>query len=141
MNAATVKRRRPMAHASCDGLRFRAYCIATATANAPDTKMVMSGSTLRRLAPAHDERRGGDTQNYGTRERHAGRVGTADRPRERGRGDRVTRAGRGECGERIAAQGERGPARDNKERGHRGERGSDSRGVDARTAAGRENQH
>src|SRR6185436_12045331 len=97
MNAATVNNRRPIAHASCDGRRFRAYCIATAAANAPDTKMVTSGSTVRRLAPADDERRRGDTQNYGTREGHAGRVGTGGRPRERGGDDRVARAG---CGER-----------------------------------------
>src|SRR6266540_5633384 len=100
MNAATANRSSPIAHASCDGRRFRAYCIATATANAPDTSVVTSGtSTIRTLAPADDERRGGDTQNYGTRERHAGRVGTAGRPRERGRDDRIARAGGGECGE------------------------------------------
>src|SRR6185295_15369581 len=120
MNAATVKRRRPIAQASCDGRRFRAYCIATATANAPDTKMVMSGSTVRRLAPADDERRRGDTQNYGTRERHAGRVGTADRPRERGRDDRVPRAGRGERGEHVAAQEECGCTCDDEEQCHSG---------------------
>src|SRR6185295_3753317 len=120
MNAATVNSRRPIAHASCDGRRFRAYCIATASANAPDTKMVMSGSTVRRLAPADDERRPGDTQNYGTRERNAGRVGTADRPRERGRDDRVTRAGPGERGEHVAAQNECGSAGDDEERCHSG---------------------
>jgi len=46
MNAATVKSRRPTAHASCDGRRLRAYCSATAIANAPDTSAVTSGSTL-----------------------------------------------------------------------------------------------
>src|SRR4030095_16999469 len=101
MNAATANRRSPIAHASCDGRRFRAYCIATA--NAPDTSVVTSGtSTVWTLAPADDERRGGDTQNYGTRERDSGRLGTAARPRERGRDDRIACAGSGERGEHIA---------------------------------------
>src|SRR6266540_4830932 len=111
MNAATAKRKRPIAHASCDGRRFRAYCIATATANAPETSVVMSGtSTIWRLAPADDERRGGDTQNYGTRERHSGRVDAPGRPRERGGDDRIARACCGERGEHIAPQYERGRA-------------------------------
>src|SRR5258705_10409176 len=106
MSAATVNSERPMAHASCDGRRLRAYCIATATANAPDTKMVMSGSTNASLAAADDERRGDDTQNYGSHERDTRRLSAAGRPRERGRDDRVARSCRGERGEHVAPQGE-----------------------------------
>src|SRR6185503_10505052 len=141
MNAATVNSTRPMAHASCDGRRLRAYCIATATAYAPETKTVMSGSTDRRLAPADEERRRDDTQNYGTREWYTGRVGTAGRPHERRRDDRVAGAGRGERGEHIAAQDECGRASAHEDHRHGGERDGERDGVEARTTGGREKQH
>src|SRR6266849_1866827 len=70
MNAATVNNSRPMAQASCEGRRLRRYWSATATANAPDTSAVTSGSTTPRLASANDERPRDDTQDCGTYDQH-----------------------------------------------------------------------
>src|SRR6266540_3989970 len=142
MNAATANRSRPVAHASCDGRRLRAYCSATATANAPETRVVTSGtSTDPSLAPADDQRRGHDTQNYGTGEWHTGRVRAAGGPRERGRDDRVARAGCRECGEDVAPQCERGRARKTEDQSDGGERDSEGARIDARTTRGGENDH
>src|SRR5258705_12503105 len=121
MSAATVNSERPMAHASCDGRRLRAYCIATATANAPDTKMVISGSTNASLAAADDERRGDDTQNYGSHERATRRLRAAGRPRGGGRDDRVARSCRGQPAETGAPQGGSRGSRDSQEQTCRGD--------------------
>src|SRR6266849_6637789 len=106
MNAATVKSSRPMAQASCEGRRLRRYCSATATANAPDTSAVTSGSTTPRLASANDERPRDDTQDCGSYDRHRRRIRSRGRPRKRRGDDRIARAHRGERGPRVALQSE-----------------------------------